>query len=90
MIKIEKRENELHIVGHTLPDICAAVSSVTTTIINCMIELCDENDYEYEYSSGDCTIKVLKETDNSKKLFSILITELTDMTEDYPDYIKFV
>lgn len=90
MIKIKTEKDKIHIEGHTLPDICAAVSSVSTTIINCLIELCDEDDYKYEYSSGDCTIEFEKSSVHAMKFYDILLKELHDISDDYPDCVTFI
>jgi uncharacterized protein YsxB (DUF464 family) len=88
MIKVKRLDKELRIEGHTLPDICSAVSSVTTTIVNCFEELCDKDEYEYTLSSGNCVIKVLKETPITNKLYNILVTELNDLSQDFPDSVE--
>lgn len=92
MIKVEIKdeENEIHIIGHTQPDICAAMSSVTTTIVNCLIALCDEDDYEYNYGSGECIIKIKNVTDITDNLFEVLLTEIKDLNEQYPDNVKII
>jgi len=88
MIKIKRLDNELRIEGHTLPDICSAVSSITTTIINCFEELCDEDDYSFTLNSGHCIVKVLKNTPITDKLYNILVTELKDLSDDFPDNVE--
>lgn len=88
MIKVTQLDNELRINGHTLPDICASVSSITTTIVNCFEELCDKDDYIFELDSGHCIIKVLKQTPITDKLYNILVTELKDLSTDYPDNVE--
>lgn len=87
MIKVQQLDKELRIEGHTLPDICSAVSSITTTIVNCFKELCDEDDYEFELNSGHCIVKVLKQTPTTNKLYNILVSELQDLSEEFPDNV---
>ena len=88
MIRVKKLDKELRIEGHTLPDVCSAVSSITTTIANCFHELCNEDEYEYELKSGCFIIKVLKETPITNKLYDILVTELKDLSDDFPDNVE--
>ena len=88
MIKIKQLDNELRIDGHTLPDVCASVSSITTTIVNCFEELCEKDEFSFELNSGHCFIKVLKSTPITDKLYNVLVTELKDLSEEFPDNVE--
>ena len=52
-IKITKYKNKIQITGHSMPDICAAVSSVVYTSVNMIITLTSPDAITFEDNKDD-------------------------------------
>lgn len=98
MIKISiKEENErikeVVIKGHALYDtlgkdiVCAAVSSIVITTVNGILSMdkdainCDEKVF---------VINVLKDDEVTNKLINNMVNLLKELSEEYPNNIKFL
>ena len=82
MIKIDIDKNIIIFNGHSLPDICAAVSSVMYTTMNAILKY-DETSVEYKDENDIVTIKIIKHD----KIVDLLIINMIDMLNDiHSDY----
>ena len=97
MIKVcfKKKNNKVYeivIKGHAKYDeygkdiVCAAVSTMAITTINCI--LCLEDSIDYEENEGLLKIKVLKDTEVVHKLLDNLHQELNEVHDMYPKNIE--
>ena len=98
MIKvIVKEENnrikEVTIKGHALYDtlgkdiVCAAVSSIVITTVNAIESICKGS---IECDESVFKIKVLKDDEITNKLLINMINLLKELSEEYPENIKFL
>ena len=94
-VSIKKKNNnvyEIVIKGHAKYDeygkdiVCAAVSTMAITTINCI--LCLEDSIDYEENEGLLKIKVLKDTEVVHKLLDNLHQELNEVHDMYPKNIE--
>lgn len=90
--KKNKLINEVKISGHALYDtkgkdiVCSAVSSISTTVINCILTL-DENAIEYESDSGFILI-INHDNEMASKLLDTMIKMFEELALSYPKNIK--
>ena len=94
-IKLTKNGNDLDkitIKGHANYDefgkdiVCASVSSTVITTVNILLSL-DNQSIIYDDSKG-LIIEVLKNDDTTKKIISVLITNLYELEKAYPKNIQ--
>ena len=79
MIKISKEKDIIKFNGHSLPNICAAVSSVMYTTVNALIKY-DKDCIHYEDNEiSDYVIITLKKHDN---IIDLLIDNMFTMFND--------
>lgn len=82
MIKIEKEKDIIMMTGHSMPDICAAISSIMYTSVNALLKY-DTDCIDYKDENDIINIKILKHDD----IIDLLIDNMFDMFNDvYTDY----
>ena len=82
MIKIDIDKDIITFNGHSMPDICAAVSSVMYTSVNAILKY-DENSIDYNDKNDKVIIKIIKHD----KIIDMLIINMIDMLNDiHSDY----
>ena len=88
MIKININKNIITFKGHSLPGICAAVSSVMYTTMNAILKY-DETSVEYKDENDIVTIKIIKHDKIVELLIINMIDMLNDIHSDYgDDYVQ--
>ncbi|MGN1372331.1 MAG: ribosomal-processing cysteine protease Prp [Candidatus Coprovivens sp.] len=97
MIKVivKKRDNKISqivVKGHANYDtfgkdiVCASVSTMMITTINC-INVLDES-LDFEEKKGLLVIRVIKDTEVNQKLLDNLIIQLEELVSLYPKNIE--
>ena len=93
MIKVKVNKDITTISGHALYDeygkdiVCASVSSIITTSINAILRL-EDNSISYEEEQDKMIIKIIRETDITKKLILNMINLLKELEQTYPKNIS--
>ena len=93
MIKVKVNKDIITISGHALYDeygkdiVCASVSSIITTSINAILRL-EDNSISYEEEQDKMIIKIIRETDITKKLILNMINLLKELEQTYPKNIS--
>ena len=77
MIKIDIDKNKIKFIGHSLPDICAAVSSVMYTSVNAILKY-DKDSIDYKDENDEVIITIIKHD----KIIDLLINNMIDMLND--------
>lgn len=77
MIKIDIDKNKIKFIGHSLPDICAAVSSVMYTSVNAILKY-DKYSIDYKDENDEVIITIIKHD----KIIDLLINNMIDMLND--------
>jgi len=88
MIKINKEKDIITMTGHSMPDICAAISSIMYTSVNALLKY-NETAIEYKDENDIITIEIKKHD----TIIDLLINNMFDMFEDVltdygDDYIQ--
>ena len=93
MIKVNVKEFEIEITGHSNYDIlgkdivCSAVSSIVTTTINGIISI-DKKAISYKYQDDTMTIRIIKNDEITVKLINNMLDLLISLSKDYPKNIN--
>lgn len=99
MIKVDVRcqSNEIKYIevsGHALYDhsgrdiVCASVSTALIVTINALEKLDVLEFIKYDIEEGYFQLEVVKEDQTVKALLDNLVYSLTDLSNQYPKYIK--
>lgn len=87
MIQITKYKNKIQIKGHSMPDICASVSSVVYTWVNMVKTVIDENAIDFEDNTKEdyilITIKSRKKS--IKQSIFVLLSMFVDIQGQAPN-----
>ena len=93
MIKINIREDEITIKGHSnykengSDIVCASVSSICITTVNALLSI-DEDCIVYTEDDGYLNIKINKHNDIIDKLINNMTNLLRELEEQYNKYIE--
>ncbi len=93
MIKVLKRGNIFTISGHAdyanygQDIVCASVSSVVMTIVNCIMNI-DKTSIEYIDDSRSIVIKKINDNDIVDILLNTMLEILKDLENQYKENIK--
>ncbi len=96
MIKIYVNKDEIKVVGHTMPDICAAVSSAMYITANNLLDMqllgIDNGKYTIEDNLEDdyMLIKIEKHTKITDVLMNTLKNGLQDISEDSGGLVEII
>lgn len=89
MILIRYDDKTVDISGHSLPDICAAVSAIAYTTVNAL--LCyDEDNTLFEDDGNNMSIGITNDNEVMRLLFENMIGMLEQMSGQYKQYIKII
>lgn len=92
MIKIVKYNNTIKISGHAdyaeygKDIVCASVSSIITTIVNCIMNI-DSNSITYQDDGNVIIITIIKENDVVVILLNTMFEMLKDLENQYKENI---
>lgn len=86
MIVIKTNKEDLYITGHSTSQICSSVSTIACMLHNLLVEF--KNDFQFEDDGKTMHFKVV-ENDTSKKLCSVALDCLKQLSEQYPEFVKF-
>lgn len=95
MIKVNIKDDELTIKGHSLYDdfgkdiVCASVSSICITTVNALLSI-DEDCITYEESDGYLKIKINNHNEIVDKLINNMINLLTELEKKYKKNIQII
>lgn len=82
MIKVDCSKDEIIFSGHSIPEICAAVSSVMYTSVNILLRY-DENCYDYCDNFDEDYVRIsIKHHDY---IVDMVIENMIEMLEDIVD-----
>lgn len=96
MIKVYTNKDEVKIVGHAVPDICAAVSSAMYITANNLLDMqllgIDNGKYIVEDNLEDdyMLIKIEKHTKITDVLMNTLKKGLQDIAEDSNGFVEII
>lgn len=96
MIKIYTNKDEVKIVGHAIPDICAAVSSAMYITANNLLDLqllgIDNGKYTIEDNLEDdyMLIKIEKHTKITDVLMNTLKKGLQDIADESNGFVEII
>lgn len=99
MIKVDVRcqSNEvkyIEVSGHALYDhsgkdiVCASVSTALIMTINALEKLAVLDTIKYDIEEGYFQLQVLRKDPLAKSMLDNLVYSLTDLSNQYPKYIK--
>ncbi len=93
MIKVEKKEKIVRIIGHSgygfvgEDIVCSAVSSIVTTTINGILSI-DSGAIKYGYKNDIMEIIIQKDDEITLKLIDNMLDLLRSLSKDYPKNIN--
>lgn len=88
MIKVIMDENSVDITGHSRPDICASMSTLTYAIVSCLDKTCS-SEFTWSDDGKEMKINLLKgHSKVAEDLFSVLISGITDLYKQYGDCVN--
>lgn len=82
-IKITKYKNKVRITGHSMPHVCAGISSVVYTSVNMITQLVSPDAITFEDNNDEDFILI--NIKSRKKLVKQAITVMMQMFEDIAD-----
>lgn len=89
MITIKHNNDCIRITGHSNADVCAAISSITYTGVNFLIEY-KENCIDFtdnvdpDTNDGEMVIRVLTHDETIDKILNTMINMYSDVVEQVP------
>jgi Predicted ribosomal protein len=95
-ISAKKKDNDINyikITGHAeyaeegFDIVCASVSCIAITTVNALISI-DEECVVYSEADGLLEIGIVKQDEITIKLVNNMLNLLSNLSEDYKDYIK--
>lgn len=95
MIKISKEDNKIKITGHSgyseygSDIVCASVSSIVITSINSILKY-DETALKYVKDDGYLELEILKHDKIIDILIDNMIEMLSDLENQYKNYVKLI
>lgn len=93
MIRVNKRGNIINISGHAdyaeygHDVVCASVSSVVTTIVNCIMNI-DKDSIMYQDDGKTITITKVNNNSVADTILNTMIELLKDLERQYKENIK--
>ena len=91
MITIIKDGDNIHITGHSLPDVCSAVSSVMYTSMNLLIKYAEESfDFEDNTTFDFVKIKIKSHDRFIDMIIDNMMDMFKDIEDDSPNNVKIV
>lgn len=83
MIKITKSSDVIFFKGHTIPDVCAAVSSIMYTSVNMLLKY-DKNCFMYKDNAEEdfVVISIYRHDNIIDMIIDNMFDMLTDLQED--------
>ncbi len=82
-IKIEPYKS-VSIKGHTVPDVCAAVSSIILTCVNLLEATCTHDQYRFKDDGKELQVMILQSSSITDNIMKVLTEEFITLSEDYP------
>lgn len=84
MITISKHDDEINISGHTDPTICSAISSITYTCINILLELGEDISVDDNKEKDYLNIKLHNIDNNGNIIIGVMFQMFNDVLEQAP------
>lgn len=89
MVRVVIKDNYVSAKGHTLPDICASVSTAFTFTVNVLTELYGQSSINYKLDSGDAYIEIKhKDNNDMYTILNVLKNALQDLEEEFEGCIQ--
>ena len=86
MIVINAKGDDLYITGHSTPQICSSVSTITCMLHNLLVEF----DEDFEYNDDGTTMHFnIKESENSLLICKVALDCLKQLSEQFPEFVQF-
>lgn len=82
-----KNNNYISITGHSLPDICASVSSIMYTTINALLSY-NETYIKFIDDGSTMELEILNHDDITDMLFDNMCNMLNDLYTDCKEFIN--
>lgn len=85
MIRVVRDGNKIKISGHSVPDICAAISSIMYTSVNALLEY-NKDCISYNDDGDSVKITILEHDD----IIDMIVNNMFNMFKDVDDTKKYV